>query len=62
MEMVDTMQNNFRARLRNGDLLTGIFATLGIPETGEILSAAGVDVMLLAESAASLQKSVSSCG
>ncbi|MDY0297415.1 MAG: aldolase/citrate lyase family protein [Acidobacteriota bacterium] len=37
------MNSTFRQRLLQGELLRGIFVTLGIPETGEILSASGFD-------------------
>lgn len=37
------MNTTFRQRLQKGELLCGIFATLGIPECGEILAASGFD-------------------
>lgn len=37
------MKTTFRKRLQQGELLTGLFVTLGIPETGEILSSSGFD-------------------
>ena len=37
------MKNTFRERLRQRELLSGLFVTLGIPETGEILSSCGFD-------------------
>ncbi|HDP94435.1 MAG TPA: 2,4-dihydroxyhept-2-ene-1,7-dioic acid aldolase [Candidatus Aminicenantes bacterium] len=37
------MKTTFRQRLLQGELLSGIFVTLGIPECGEILAASGFD-------------------
>ncbi|MBN1196952.1 MAG: 2,4-dihydroxyhept-2-ene-1,7-dioic acid aldolase [Candidatus Aminicenantes bacterium] len=37
------MHTTFRQRLQKGELLCGIFVTLGIPECGEILAASGFD-------------------
>ena len=37
------MNKAFRDRLKDGNMLTGTFVTLGLPEIGEILSAAGFD-------------------
>lgn len=37
------MNSNFRARLRNGDVLIGTLITIPAPEIGEIMSAIGYD-------------------
>ncbi len=41
------MDNSFRARLRQGDLLIGPMLTLGLPEIAEIMAEAGYDWLFI---------------